>query len=180
MMRCRIPPLSSCGYIPSRSDGTRTSARTFRARSSASFFSTVGSWARIVSMKWSRIRMSGSNRVIGSWKIIARFRPRRSRTSLGGKASRSRPAKRIDPCTLALRGWSRRIARPRVLFPHPLSPTSPTVLPLSIVKSTSCTAWTFPCGVSNVTDRCLTSRSALTPPPPPLAPSCGGADSGCH
>ena len=140
MMRWRIPPLSSWGYMFIRSAGTRTSARTFKARFTAASGLTFGSCAWMVSMKWSRIRINGFKRVIGSWKIIAILRPRRSRISFGERLDRSMPSNRTVPEIRAFSGSRRRMARPSVLFPHPLSPTSPTVVPFSIVRSTSVTA----------------------------------------
>ncbi|MCU0564065.1 MAG: hypothetical protein MUE48_09030 [Desulfobacterales bacterium] len=41
-------------------------------------------------------------------------------------------------------GSSLRISRARVVFPQPLSPTSPSVLPAGIVSDTSSTAVTHP------------------------------------
>src|SRR5438309_9201879 len=48
--------------------------------------------------------------------------------------------KRTSPCVGSI---SRRRSRPSVVFPQPLSPTSATVSPRWIARSTLSTAWTF-------------------------------------
>ena len=111
--------------------------------------------------------MSGFKRVIGSWKIMAMLRPRKSRISLGDRVDKSMPSNRTVPEIRAFSGSKRKMARPRVLFPHPLSPTRPTVVPFSFVRSTSVTAWTGPSGVSKVTERPLLSKRAVRLPPSP-------------
>jgi len=68
------------------------------------------------------------------------FRPRRSRIAFAGSVDKSWPLKMTDPEILAFSGRRRKMARPRVLFPHPLSPTKPSVVPLSMRRLTSFTA----------------------------------------
>ncbi len=46
------------------------------------------------------------------------------------------------------------------VLPEPLSPTTPTLSPASILKLTSLTAATSPSGVANRAVRCSTSRTA--------------------
>ena len=49
---------------------------------------------------------------------------------------------------LALVGsMSRKMVRPSVDFPQPLSPTTPSVVPPAIARSTPSTAWSIPFGV---------------------------------
>ena len=50
---------------------------------------TFESWARITSTSCSSIVITGLSEVIGSWKTIARSRPRRSRISSGLRVTRS-------------------------------------------------------------------------------------------
>src|SRR6056297_1939864 len=51
---------------------------------------------------------------------------------------------------------------PRVVFPHPDSPTRPNVSPCSTLKSTSSTAWTFDSPASYRTERSLTSSNDIS------------------
>ena len=85
----------------------------------------------------SRTRRLGFSEEIGSWKIICTC-VRSVRRSPRPSAVSSVSPKRILPdvarstCTTA---------RPVVVFPHPDSPTSPSVSPGRRVKLTPATAW---------------------------------------
>src|SRR6478752_2438347 len=87
----------------------------------------------------SRTLRRGLSDEIGSWKIIC-MRVRASRMSLPANWVSCLPSNRIEP--LVGRG-SCMIARPVVLFPQPLSPTSPSVSPRSTSKLIPVTALTF-------------------------------------
>ena len=80
---------------------------------------------------------TGFRLVTGSWKIMLMSRPRTWRTSLSGRASRSRPWNSIEPPMVAL--LTMRV-RPRMalavtLLPQPLSPTRPTSSPGATVEA---------------------------------------------
>ena len=84
---------------------------------------------------------TGFNEDSGSWKIIARSRPRRSRMSSSGSPSRSVPSKSTRPVIVAPRlGSSRMMASDVTDLPQPDSPTSPTVCPGATWKLTLSTA----------------------------------------
>ena len=63
------------------------------------------------------------------------------------------PSSQISP---AVGSINRSRHRERVVFPHPLSPTSPSVLPVGILKETSETAWTVPLFIPS--NPCLTGK----------------------
>ena len=77
MMRCRIPPDSSCGYCRIRrlASGMRTSSSVSIARCAACS-RLMALCTRKVSMIWSPTRMWGVSEVSGSWKIMVIFEPR--------------------------------------------------------------------------------------------------------
>src|ERR1700736_4049248 len=98
---------------------------------------------------------------------------RRPRTPLattrGGIASRSSPAKRIDPAEgRAFLAMVPRIAFASVVLPQPDSPTSPMISPGRIVRLTPSSTRAGPDSVANETKRFSTSRR--------LAPADGTAD----
>ena len=75
----------------------------------------------------------------------------------------SAPSKRISPAVGSIK---RRRQRPVVVFPHPDSPTMPSVFPLSTEKFTPSTAWSIPRPVLKYFFRLRTSRmmsSMLSP-----------------
>jgi hypothetical protein len=106
----------------------------------ASSFDTPGRWARIVSMKWVLTFISGSSRVIGSWKTSAIRSPRRLRRLLAEEPTSSSPSSRTLPRTPAPGGsnWTR--PRPSEDLPQPDSPTSPTDSPGATSRSMPSTA----------------------------------------
>src|SRR5664279_3754419 len=84
---------------------------------------------------------TGFNEDSGSWKIIARSRPRRSLMPSSGNDSRSVPSKSTRPVIVVPRlGSSRMIASDVTDLPQPDSPTSPTVCPGATSKLTLSTA----------------------------------------
>src|SRR6478672_11138553 len=104
----------------------------------------------------------------GSWKIIARSRPRRSRIWSSGSDNRSVPSNWTEPVIVEPRlGSSRMIASEVTDFPQPDSPTSPTVCPGATEKLTPSTAVNGATPFRlNCTVRSLTSsRLAITSPP---------------
>src|SRR6266508_2771362 len=82
----------------------------------------------------------GSSDEYGSWKTICISR-RRARSCAPLAASRSRPSNSSDPASASS---SRSSIRPRVVFPQPDSPTTPSASPAYTSRSTRSTARTFP------------------------------------
>src|SRR5919108_4350928 len=81
----------------------------------------------------------GSSEANGSWKMMVISR--RSRRSFSPRRRvMSWPLKVIVP---SVGSRSRIMVRPSVVLPHPDSPTSPTVSPFLISRSTPSTAWTW-------------------------------------
>src|SRR5215211_3527597 len=128
-------------------------------RSRASFLETF-SWARIISAIWAPTLKYGWRLDSGSWKIMATFLPRISRSSDWCILSRSRPSNRTSP---VIRPPLARpmMARLVTLLPEPDSPTMPRVWPGSSEKLTPSTALTTPSSVSKWTRRSRTSSSAM-------------------
>src|SRR5262245_26028182 len=86
--------------------------------------------------------------------------------SSGGSGTRSRPCQRIWPATMRPGGigTSFKIDMAVTVLPQPDSPTTPTVSPRAIVRSTPSTACTMPSSVLKCVLRPRISRSAsLTP-----------------
>ena len=74
--------------------------------------------------------------VIGSWKIIAIWRPRTSSSLRSDSFVRSRPSNVTEPSTIFAGGFGMRpmIESAVTDFPQPDSPTMPSVLPFSTGK----------------------------------------------
>ena len=98
----------------------------------------------------------------GSWKTIW-MRDRSLRNCAVGNRLMSCPLKRIVP---SLASISRRMQRPTVVLPEPLSPTSATASPRPIVKDTSFTAVSSlpPFTGKRLTRRSTSSTGATLPP----------------
>jgi len=79
----------------------------------------------------------GSSELYGSWKMIC-MRRRRLRSSRPRMVLMGWPSKRTRPRVAFCRC---RIARPSVVLPLPLSPTSPRLSPLRMLRETLSTAW---------------------------------------
>jgi hypothetical protein len=81
---------------------------------------------------------------MGVWKIMAMVSPRSRIRAFSGLVKTLCPAIVIAPeTTLAVRsGKSLMMARPVVVFPAPVSPTSPMVRLASRERLTPLTAWT--------------------------------------
>jgi len=136
-IRWRCPPENSWGYLSPASAGipTRTSSRSARSRSA---IPRASPWTSHPSPTMSRTLIRGLREEYGSWKTICISR-RVFRSASPDRRVISLPSNRIAPAS----GSSRRIARrARVVFPHPDSPTSPSVLPGGTVRETPSTART--------------------------------------
>src|SRR4051812_5050649 len=103
-------------------------------------------WRCSTSATWSPTGNAGLSEVIGSWKIIASWSPRRSRIRAGGNLSRSSPSKSTSPPAMRPGGCGTRpmMESAVTLLPQPDSPTMPRVRPRSRRKSTPSTARTWP------------------------------------
>ena len=143
MTRWRWPPDSWCGkarYIaPGSGRPTSPIAATTRARRWAADRPV---WISSISPIWSPTRATGLSAVIGSWKIIAIFSPRRRRMRRSLCASRSTPSTWMAPAT-GVR--ARRSCRPMTVkavtdLPDPDSPTTQTISPALTVRSMPSTA----------------------------------------
>ena len=85
----------------------------------------------------------GFRAVMGSWKIMAMFRPRYWFHCSSLRPRKSEPSKRIFPWgILAFRGCRPMAERAVMVLPQPDSPTRPNASPLRIWKLTSSTACT--------------------------------------
>ena len=86
--------------------------------------------------------MVGLRLVMGSWKIIETVSPRKRRISASVALVTSWPSSQISPSVILpiLLGNSRMIERAMVVFPAPVSPTTPRVSPLSMERSSPLTA----------------------------------------
>ena len=91
-------------------------------------------WMSII---WVSIDITGFREVMGSWKTMAIRGPRMARSRASDSPRMSAPSKRIEPeLTLAFRASSPRTAEASVVFPQPLSPTTPTMRPAGTVRLT--------------------------------------------
>ena len=95
-------------------------------------------WIRSGSAIRSPIFMRGFSALHGSWKTIC-ISLRNGRIVFAGKFVISRPSKFICPSEGSVR---RKIVRPIVDLPDPLSPTIPNTSPRRMHKSTPLTAFT--------------------------------------
>ena len=107
-------------------------------------------------------RITGFNAVRGSWKIIAIFAPRMSRSSFGLRPTSSSPRNFTEPVTSAVFGRSPSTASIVTDFPEPDSPTMPSTSPASRSRSKPRTAYTGPSSVLKVTLRSRISSTRLT------------------
>src|SRR5260221_12202483 len=119
---------------------------------------------------WRLIVSTGFRLVMGSWKIIAMLFPRMERTSSSSIFRMSWPSNMIDPSTILPggMGMSRMSDSAVTDFPHPDSPTIPSVSPAASSNDTPSTAWTTPSRVKNCVLRSLTSSSSGKCSPLPL------------
>src|SRR3954453_12382308 len=136
---------------------TRSSAST--AVFSASLRS-MSKWVSSASRICRPIVRTGFSDDIGSWKIIETSRPRIFRRVRSLCRIRSWPANTARPdSTRPLRASKPRIANDVTLFPHPDSPTMPSVSPAAMSKVIPFTACTVPRRVAKRTCRSSTKRS---------------------
>ena len=123
-IRCRCPPENSCGKrFPC--SGLRPTTPQQLVDPRASSVSPRYAWMRSGSLMMSRTVMRGLSDAYGSWKTIWMSRPI-GRSCRRESVVMSRPLKTMLP---AVGSVSRMIVRPRVVFPHPDSPTTPSVSP---------------------------------------------------
>src|SRR5262245_52516900 len=136
-MRCRWPPLNSCGNSGATSRARPTSSSTSPTRAS-----TAGRarsvWISSGSAMMSRTRMRGLSELNGSWKTTWTAR-RYAMSSAPASPATSRPSKRIAPSVGAS---CNKISFEVVVLPQPDSPMRPSVSPDPIAKSTPSTAFT--------------------------------------
>ena len=134
-MRWRWPPENWCGKLSicARRSPTRSNSAATRSRR-APLASTPCTLSGSPTMSPARFR--GLSEENGSWKMICICR-RKGRISSLPRRVTSWPSSRMVPAVGSIR---RRMARPTVVLPQPISPTSPSVSPGPIVKLTSSTA----------------------------------------
>ena len=101
---------------------------------------------------------------MGSWKIIDTLSPRTALMSRSESASRSSPSSSTLPDSIRPGGLAtrRRIDSAVTLLPHPLSPTSATVVPRGMSNDTPSTARRVPESVRKVVTRSRTRRSGAS------------------
>src|SRR5919197_734419 len=136
---------------------TSSSSSIVRFRDSAL---SIFIWSSSASLICRLIVSTGFSEVIGSWKIIDTFLPRMERTSSSSIFSTSCPSKTTAPSTIFPGGFGMsRISDSAVTdFPHPDSPTMPSVSPAASSNETPSTAWTTPSRVKNCVVSSRTSR----------------------
>src|SRR5688572_18515761 len=115
------------------------------------------------SATWSPTVNAGLSEVIGSWKIIDSWSPRRSRMRCAGTLSRSSPSNSTSPATMRPGGCGTRpmIESAVTLLPQPDSPTMPRVRPRPRLRSTPSTARTSPRSEAKCVRSPRTSRRLL-------------------
>ncbi len=133
--RCRWPPDSSCGYRAISVGSSPTSPNRLRTRVSRAS-PLARRWTAIGSRTAAPIVMRGLSDPAESWKTIC-IRRRSARSVRRSAARTSVPSKRTVPESGSS---NRRISRPSVVLPLPLSPTSPRDSPRAISRLTSSTA----------------------------------------
>src|SRR5690606_9871552 len=166
--RCRMPPDSWWAYSFSRRPGSGMPTLSSMTRACSMASDLFASLCRMItSATWMPRGTTGFSDDSGSWKIIARSRPRRSRSSSPDMVSNCSPANVALPSTLLPRaGSSPMIASDVTDLPQPDSPTSPTVWPAATSKLTPSTARNSLRPLPKVTVRSRTDRSGV-----PLEPA---------
>ena len=101
-------------------------------------------WVRITSAICSFTGSTGFKEVMGSWKIMDTCLPRIPRRYLASLVSTSWPSRMICPSVTTPGGLGIRpsTARPVVVFPAPVSPTTPRAWPFFRVRFRPFTAFT--------------------------------------
>ena len=141
-------------------------------------------WRRRTSATCRPTGYTGFREVIGSWKIMAIRLPRSFRSAPSPKVRRSVSPKRISPAATRPAGGTRPSTdRAVTLLPQPDSPTSPTILPRGMARSTPSTAARGPSGVRNSVRRPVMVRvfcraSTVFPPLPGFLHSVSLAQAG--
>ena len=160
MIRCAIPPDSSCGYAWARRFGSGIPTLVSISMTFASSTSVLQSrWSSKTSLIWAPARYTGFKAEVGCWKIIEMCSPRKARTSAAFICAMSLPPNRISPATTSPGCGIRPMIESEVTdFPHPDSPTRPRTSPRLTWKSAPSTALTTPCLVSKCVLSPRTSR----------------------
>ncbi len=147
---CFIPPENWCGYSPKRSAGIPTLSSMFSAHFLASCLDRLVLWFSITSIICSPTVSTGFREVIGSWNIMDMSLPRMASIPLVESFNRSCPSKITSPPRILPGGLGISLIIPfaSVVFPAPVSPTSPRVSPTPICILTPFSAFTTPSSVS--------------------------------
>ena len=106
---------------------------------------------------------TGFSAVEGSWKIIAAFVPRISRSRSPDSPTTSVPSRITAPRVVAVSGRSPRIDRAVTVLPLPDSPTIASTSPGRTSSETSRTACTSPPSIEKVTSRSRISTARPLP-----------------
>ena len=151
-IRWRCPPENSWGYLRMCSGFRPTAARTSRTRFTRSCERAIRCTASgSPTMDATVIR--GLSDEYGSWKMICMSRRRAFISRRDALTTLTASAFTAPSCAIrrlrnticpAVGSTRRRIARPAVVFPHPLSPTSPSVSRSWMRRSIPSTALTSP------------------------------------
>ncbi len=183
--RCRCPPESCPGRASASAGGRPTRAINSRTRSSRSA-RVPRRWTSSGSRRARRTVSRRFSAVDGSWKIMPVPAPTVVLRSAAGIAHRSRPRNATVPDTGR---WMPTSTFASVDFPHPDSPTTPTVSPGATQRSAPVRAYTRsrrnrpPLRALWTTCASRTSTTAVTaePPrcPPMSAPPPGGGRRPC-
>src|SRR5262249_42294918 len=164
MIRCAIPPESSCGYARRRCSAseicTFSSSRSASACASSSLIPRLSSSTCMI---WRPTRITGLSASRGFWKIIEISLPRISRSSVcSGSGRRSRPRQSTCPSTTRPGVLTRPMIEAAVTdLPEPVSPASPTISPSSISKSRPSITRSSPARMKKDVRRPLSSSRAM-------------------
>ena len=158
--RWRIPPESWYGQARLRRTGSRSASSEQFDRPGGGGLPSIRRWRRRTPEIWRPTGITGLSDVMGSWKIMPISLPRTRRSWAGESVSRPRPARRTpSPRTVAESGSRPMTDSPKVLLPHPDSPTTPTISPGSTRSDTSSRASTSPPCERKLTERPRTSST---------------------
>jgi hypothetical protein len=124
-IRCRCPPENSCGYLRNAVVGRPIADSNSRSGAFVCASDVSRPCALMPSTRIDCTDCRGSSDPSGSWNTIC-IRRRATRSGSGLSAAMFCPSKITEPSVGSI---SRRMPRPRVVFPHPDSPTSPYVSP---------------------------------------------------
>ena len=136
---------------------TRSSRSSARRRAACSLMPRCSIRTSVI---WRAILRCGLSEVIGSWKIMASLDAADLR-SAASPAARAAPGRGSGRCRCNDRclAKSPMTERKAWVLPEPLSPTTPTLSPASMLKQRPLTAATSPSAVANRVVRSWTSRT---------------------